>query len=376
MNNLIKYLFVLLILSTITSCKNQSNINNKSKNDAISYACGFSIDESDKNYIKLTIFNPWNDYKTHSIYYLTKNIQTITPQDGIKIEIPVKKVMVNSATYLGFIELLDELKSVTAICNTKYIYNKEILKGVKDGIIEDLGDSFQLDMERLILSKPDVIFTSAYNGDATEADNFKRYKLTPIFNMEWMEPSLLARAEWIKVIGAFYNKLDLAFEVFNEIENNYKHAKQIALMAKSTPTILSGRDFNGTWSMPSGNSYNAELFKAAKGSYLYQNDTKYKGSIPVTIEEALIYFYDADIWINAQATSLEELAKTNDKYKLFKAFKTKSVYSNDKRANSHGGNDYWEMGVAKPDLVLKDLVKVLHPDLLPDYELTFMNKLD
>jgi iron complex transport system substrate-binding protein len=34
------------------------------------------------------------------------------------------------------------------------------------------------------------------------------------------------------------------------------------------------------------------------------------------------------------------------------------------------------LGYLRPDLILKDLVKIAHPELLPDYELFFHKRLD
>lgn len=106
MNKFIKYLFFLNILITTVSCNNKQSQEVINKDDAIRYAKGFSVDSTDKNYKKLTVYNPWNDYKTHSTYYLVKDMTVETPTDGIKIKTPINKVMVNSATYLGFMELL------------------------------------------------------------------------------------------------------------------------------------------------------------------------------------------------------------------------------------------------------------------------------
>lgn len=375
MYKVVKYLLLITLVFSAFSCANKRKQQDIDKNDAIKYAKGFDICKTDKNYTKLTVFNPWNDYKSHSIYYLVKDESSVTPTDGIKIKIPVSKVVVNSATYLGFMELLDELGCIDGVCNSDYIYNKTILNGVKEGKIQDLGNSFDLDIERLLLLKPDVIFTTAYNGDQKEADLFDRYQLKPVFNIEWQEPSLLGRAEWIKFIAAFFDKEEVANQLFNEIEQNFVEAKSIAEQAKTTPSILSGQDFRGSWSMPAGTSYAAQLFKAAKASYYYSDDTQFHGSIPVTIEEALVYFNNADFWVNTQANTYDELLEHNAKYKLFKAFQTKQVFNNNNRANETGGNDYWEMGVAKPDLILKDLIKAIHPELLEDYQFTFMKPL-
>jgi hypothetical protein len=40
-----------------------------------------------------------------------------------------------------------------------------------------------------------------------------------------------------------------------------------------------------------------------------------------------------------------------------------------------GGVIYYELAQNRPDLVLKDIVKILHPEVLPDYELFFFEKL-
>ena len=44
---------------------------------------------------------------------------------------------------------------------------------------------------------------------------------------------------------------------------------------------------------------------------------------------------------------------------------------NNATTNSNGKNNYWEQGFTEPHVILKDLVKILHPDLLPDYTLVY-----
>ena len=127
--------------------------------------------------------------------------------------------------------------------------------------------------------------------------------------------------------------------------------------------------------MPSGRSYNAQLFRDAGANYYYANDTTVSGSISSSIEEALIHFNQADIWVGVQANTLEYLGKMDPKYKLFKSYKNGNVYHINKRTNIAGGNDYWESGVARPDLLLNDMIKIVHPSLLPEYELTYIDKL-
>jgi hypothetical protein len=38
-------------------------------------------------------------------------------------------------------------------------------------------------------------------------------------------------------------------------------------------------------------------------------------------------------------------------------------------------NDFFESGVVRADIVLKDYIRIFHPELLPDYQLTYMKEL-
>ena len=93
------------------------------------------------------------------------------------------------------------------------------------------------------------------------------------------------------------------------------------------------------------------------------------------MEEVLIKFHNADIWIGTDMHSTRELDAANPKYKLFKAFRNHRVYNANKRSNAAGGNDYWESGVVRPDLLLSDMLKIVHPELMPQYQLTYMEQL-
>lgn len=126
--------------------------------------------------------------------------------------------------------------------------------------------------------------------------------------------------------------------------------------------------------MPGGRSYTAQLFHDAGASYYYASDST-SASIPSSIEEALVNFNQADLWIGVQASSLTELGQTNSKYKLFKAFKNGNVYNINKRVNANGGNDYWESGVVRPDLLLNDMINICHSIPTPEDELIYMKKL-
>ena len=218
--------------------------------------------------------------------------------------------------------------------------------------------------------------TTAYNAEDENTKRLRQSGLNVIYNIEWQEPSILGRTEWIKFIGAFLDKEQMADSLFQSISDNYEELKYEVAQHRdlNQPTIFSGQDYRGTWSLPGGNSYSAQLFRDAGAAYPYANDSS-AVSISSTIEEAMIKFSKNDIWVGVQENSLEELAQRDSRYTLFDAYKNGNVYNTNKRINATGGNDYWEGAVARPDLLLKDMVKICHPELLPDYELTYMNQL-
>lgn len=367
-------LFTALCMFSCTGKRNQSSVPQDGVPVKLSYAKQFTITNAGE-YTTLTVLNPWKPGAVYDTYYLVKNDEVQVPQDGQKIKIPLQTLMVNSATHLGFLDLLGELDKVTGVCNSDYIYNRAIKEGVKEGRIADLGDSFNLDIEKLLILHPQAVMTSGYNADDENSKRMKQTGLNILYNIEWQENTPLGRAEWIKYMGAFFDKSNMADSIFSVIESSYNDIKEQAGSVKEKPSVLSGQDFRGSWSMPGGKSFSARLLQDAGADYFYKNDST-TGSIANTIEEALIHFNDADVWIGAQPSTLAELGKANNQYKLFKAYKTGKVYNTNKRINASGGNDYWESGVARPDLILSDLIKILHPLLLPGYELTYYQKLE
>jgi len=53
----------------------------------------------------------------------------------------------------------------------------------------------------------------------------------------------------------------------------------------------------------------------------------------------------------------------------------KQVYNFNKRLLPSTANDFWESAVARPDLLLSDVIAILHPEILPGYQLVYAEKL-
>ncbi len=326
-------------------------------------------------YKEVIVYSPWNKGEVYARYFLVNDKNTKTPANGSKVLLPIQSLAATSVTHFEFLNLLGEINSLSAVCSPHLIYNKAVLKKFNEGKLTDLGDAFNVNVEKTLQLKPEAVMMSGYNQNDPYSQRVSQAGIPVILNVEWMETSLLARAEWIKFVAAFYNKEKLADSIFNVVSDNYETIKAKAATVKAKPRIVAGNSFRGTWYMPSGRNYMAKLYTDAGANYFYKNDTT-AGSLPLNVETVLKNFSDCDIWLNCNFNSLSEVQNADTKHTLFKAFKQKQVYNFNNRLLPSSANDFWESAVARPDLLLSDVIAILHPELLPEYKFTYAKKLE
>jgi iron complex transport system substrate-binding protein len=197
-----------------------------------------------------------------------------------------------------------------------------------------------------------------------------------VYNGDWLEETPLGRAEWIKFFGALLDQRKLADSIFNNIEQQYLKAKQIAKSSIKKPTVLSGSLFKDVWSVPAGESFIATFFRDANLDYLWKQ-TKGSGSLQLSLESVLDKGQQADFWIGAGLSSSKTaLLQNNRMYQNFDAFKNDKVFGIGQKRGKTGGYIYFELAPVRPDLVLKDIIKITNPELLPNYTATFFEKIE
>ena len=299
------------------------------------YATGFAITETDSGTV----------------------VEVFQPYKRLCVREPLHRIGTMSTVQVGFLYAIDAMNSLVAVCNPELIYTP--LKG--DEI--DLGDSMKPSAERALQAGLDMLLAVNYGQyDNLEAVRLEKLGIPLIYINEWQESSPLARAEWIRVIGALTGRLHQADSVFHEVETKYN-----GLITKSQEpiAIMSGNNFRGTWYVPSGKNYLAYLFKDAGAAYPFYDDER-ETSIPLTIEETLRYFHDAEVWVGAGGNSLAELAQLDEKHTWFKAYQEGRVYNWRKQTKGGGPNNFWERGVVHPEEMLEDVIHILNnaPDSL------------
>jgi len=370
----------LTVLFLCLSCKEKTTTTTIATNTSplkkleVLHAKGFSVDYY-TDYKLVTILQ--SGFKTiKSIQYAlidrNKPRPINLPTGATVLEIPLQSMICLSTTHAPLLTEIGEIDKVIGFADSKYSGMKALQEQVKNGKTKDIvGQNGTTNIELIVSLQAQAIMSYS------EKDYHALTKLGQkvLINTEYLEVSPLGRAEWIKFGAVFFNKEELAEQFFKTIENEYMAVKQEVAKISQKPTIFGTIPYSGTWYMPAGQSFAATIWKDAGGLYAWQ-DSEGTGSLQLSIEQAIMKAQHADIWINTGSfASLNELLATDNRFTHFKAVKTNQVYNCNKRVTAGGGSEFYEYGVIRPDIVLKDLVKILHPDLLPTHELFFYQKL-
>ncbi len=342
------------------------------------YANDYSV-EYHPAYKVVRIHDPWGRASENRTYLLVQRGEPVPDgyPDARVFFIPVTSVVTLSVTEVPFISALNETAAIKGNSGNNLVLDESFLSRAAQGEIVEVGSgtmsmNSQLQMEKIIDLEPDVVFTSATG--TPEYDNQQKLVeagLRPVIDAGWMEDNPLARAEWIKYYALFFNREKEANAVFSGIKANYTAVKEKAAQVSSKPAIMSGMVYQGTWYAPGGSSYVAQLFRDAGGNYLFSRETS-AGDIPLDFEAVYERAHNADYYINVGAIGgTEDLLAQDARYAKFDAVKNGAVYHFDARMNSNGSLDYWQSGQLHPDVILEDLVKILHPDLVPDHGLYY-----
>ncbi len=382
---LMKYLSLFFVLTIVLfNCKNKPANNVletiKGKQLNIKYAKGFSVIEYE-NYKILEIKKPWP--KAEKVYkYIIINKENAAKTSFIQDEYeaiiinPIQKVVVTSTTHIPALELLNKEKTLVGFPGIDYISSEKTRTRIDNGDIRELGKNEGINTEVLLALQPDVVIGFGINGNNRTFETIKKSGIPVIYNGDWVEESPLAKAEWIKLFGVLFNKEKEADSIFNTIDKNYLEAKKIVKNAKTNPSILSGAMHKDIWCLPNGTSTEAQILKDAQTNYLWK-DSKGTGSLSLNFETVYTKAKNADIWLSpSNYSSLEALKNGNTHHTMFKAFQNKNIYSFTNTTGKSGGVLYYELGLTRPDLVLKDLIKICHPELLKNYDLYFFKRLE
>lgn len=293
------------------------------------------------------------------------------------VQLPIDAVVLTSTTQVPHLDALDQTDVLMGFPQTDLISSPRARARIAAGKVKELGAGPSANPELVLELQPDWIMISTLGEDLRYLEVFKQAGIPALINGEYVEQNPLGRAEWIKFTGLLLGKYKEALAQFEQIKKDYNEATSLAssIPEKDKPRVLSGVMYQDIWYAPGGDSWAAQLLEKAGGSYVFGKEGA-SGSLQLNYEVVLDQGTTAPVWVGAaDFASLEEMGKIEPRYQAFAAWKAGEVYTYTAKKGETGGLEYFELGYLRPDLILKDLIKILHPELLPGYEPYFYQKL-
>ena len=347
------------------------------KHMPLSYAHGFRIDYYD-GYREVSVVNQMAGH-ADTLHFLLVDSGVAAPTDrpGIPvITTPVRQFAVQSSVHVALADFAGVADRITGLGNFQYINSPTVRERIRTGKIKEIGIDSRINSELLISMHPGVLIAMT-NPDAA----FGQYKplmdagIPVMPDAEWLETTPLGRAEWVKLIGALVNREDFVDRKFDSVVRAYQQLAAIGAAAKDKPTVIVNMPFKGTWYLPAGGNYQTQLLRDAGATYPWAG-SKGTNSLSLTFEAVAPVALKADYWLNiGYVDSKSDILAKDSRYSGFHAFQTDALYNFNKRVNDIGSNDYWESGIVSPHLILADLIRILHPGLLPQDTLYYYKQL-
>ena len=338
----------------------------KYSNRFVLYKCGessiLSIRETDSTYKHI---------------FLSRNRQA--PPNGFEgrtLFIPLERVICMSTTHIAMLEKIGHLDKVVGISGCQYVTSSKVREALEQEKIRDIGYESGLNYELATIMRPNAIFVYGTQGDnAASTKKMTELGLPTMFLYEYLENDPLGKAEWLIALSEMFDSRPLAESIFQEVERNYNEVKSLITEEVKRPSVMLNSPWRDTWFIPGDRSYMVQLLNDAGADYICKGyDSELSRSI--STEQAFVLCSKADFWLcPSEANSIPYLTASNPRFADIPAVRNNRVFNNNRITTPMGGSDFWESGTINPDVILKDLIRILHPQLLPEHELHYFHQL-
>ncbi len=292
--------------------------------------------------------------------------------DAEQVTTPVASLFSASTTHLPALVELDRLGVLTGVASKAYISEPQVVTATENSSVTEFAPAGTTAAEKVVAAQPDVLVTGGTDDPAYAT--IEKAGVPVLADADFLEADPLGRAEWIKYFAALTGTEAKAATVFDQIATDYNAVVAKAAAADSTDLLVS-QPYQGVWSMPAGGSYAGKLLSNAGGTWPWRSNTS-TGTVSASMETVLNRSGSAELWINTSNwTTKAEALKEESRFADFTAFSSGQVWSPSLQVNAAGGNNYFELGGQRPDLVEADLIAIIHPELEPDHTFTFYQQL-
>ncbi len=290
-------------------------------------------------------------------------------------KLPFKKVILLNASMVGYFTELGLEDKIIGISSPEYVYSKKVHQLINEGKIQNVGNEQKYNLEKIIALKPDIIFTNYIASFDNTYDLIKKNGIEIIFLDEYLEQNPLEKSKYLLVFGKLFNNEKNALSKFKTIQKSYDSLKTLAKTTANKPIVLANEMYGNQWFLPGGKSNLAQFIFDANATYINADNSESK-AVPMSFEEVFVKGQKAEYWVNiGNHQSKKELLQINPNYTKLPVFNEGKLYTITGKEEGKS-NDYFESGVVRADVVLKDYIKIFHPELLPNYKLTYLKELN
>jgi len=344
------------------------------------YASGFEITGApDSRSTLLTVSNPWygTEVTAQRLFIARDGEEAPAGFEGQVLHDEARRVVCMSGSYIAMLDALGAADRVVGVSGEQYILNEHVRRRIARGEAADVGFDSNVDFERLVALRPDLVMLFGIGGaDTALTGKLRELGIPYLYMGEHCEESPLGKSEWLVAAAEIAGCRDEGLRLFAAIPARYEGLRALAAQTTARPRVMLNTPYRDTWFMPARNSYMVRLIEDAGAQYVFAENTAVQ-TLPIDFERAYYLTCRSDYWLNTSGCeSLDDLRRQYPRLSGTPPVRAGRVYDNNGRRNAAGGSDFWESGVLRPDRVLADLVGIFHPELAETGELYYYRRLE
>jgi len=368
---------MLIVAVSLLSCGGAHTAAPQEEGDTVAFKYATQLTVVRYNgYTVATIKNPWKEDKILHQYVLVPDGQEIP--GGIPpatvIRTPLRRSMIFSTVHCAMLMDLRRQDCIAGVADLKYIKIPWIHEQVEQQRIADVGDGLSPVVEKIIDQHPDALFMSPFENSGGYG-KLEEIDIPIVECAEYMEPSPLARAEWIRFYGMLFGCEQRADSLFHATDSCYHALQAIARNygapgtaddsrlsnTPARPRVLVDKMTGSVWYVPGGKSTIGRMMTDANAQYPWAGD-EHSGSVSLPFEAVLEKAGEADVWLfrysGDHPITYQELLQEHHGYQQFKAFREHRVFGCNVEQST-----FYEETPFHPDWLLNDFIRILHPEI-------------
>lgn len=270
---------------------------------------------------------------------------------------PMDRLICMSSSHVAALSAVGADSVICGVSGLRYISDPDV---VRSGVV-DIGYDAALDYEAILGLEPDLVVTYAVTGaEPAYVGKLRSLGVKTLVLHDHLEQHPLARAEYVLLFGALTGRRHVADSVYEEVRDRYLELAATADRTQSAKVLIN-IPYGDAWYIPGQDGYMSQLVRDAGGEVIGAAEGTSASSV-ISLEQAYENSLQADLWLNpGSCRTREELGAAHHMFPRFGPLANGlPIYNNIRCVNEGGGNDFWERGAVRPDLVLEDMISIMN----------------